>query len=159
MRERRLAFPFSFGGRAMGQLFFRESAVGGVLQEVCALATKKAGSKRVGIVKKPAHGESEEAIEMAGGTLLTPPGPPVKDGEHFIKTELLKELSAITNKMIESAKNGGTAPLRLLWQLGKLHEDATLKPRRRSPSLGKLLMDEIRNKEALAKQAGKQPGK
>ena len=132
--------------------------MGGVLQEVCALATKKAGSKSVSIVKKPKDVESEGAVEQAAG-LPKPPCVPVKDGQHYIKMQLLKELSEITMNMIKSAKDGGTAPLRLLWELGKLHEDATMKPKRRAPSLGKLLMDEIRKKEAAAKQAAKPTGK
>lgn len=142
----------------MGQMFFRESAVGGVLQEVCAIAKKKAGSKRVSIVKTPATVGSVAPIELKVSSLLKP-GIPVKDGQHFIKTELLKQLSEITTNMIESAKGGGTAPLRLLWELGKLHEDATMKPKRRPPSLGKLLMDEIHKKDALKKQPAKPTGK
>ena len=144
----------------MGQTYFRALAVGGVLQEVCALAQKRAGGKTVSIVKNATELKGEEAIAGEAAELLKPhSGPPVKDGQHYIKTELLKELSEITTKMIDSAKGGGTAPLRLLWELGKLHEDATLKPRRRAPSLGKLLMDEIHKKDPLKKHAAKQTGK
>jgi hypothetical protein len=155
-----MASPFSFGGQVMGQRYFRELAVGGVLHEVCAIAKRKTGSKRVSIVKSPAQAEVEEAIELAvADPAKSPPGPPVKDGQDYIKKELLKELSAITTKMIASAKGGGTAPLRLLWELGKLHEDATMKPKRRQPSLGKLLMDEIHKKDIAKKQPAKQTGK
>ena len=155
-----MASPFSFGGQAMGRIVFRELAVGGVLQEVCAIAKKKSGTKRVSIVQTPSAAEVKEAIEnRVAGLLKPPPGPPVKDGQDYIKKELLKQLSEITTNMIESAKGGGTAPLRLLWELGKLHEDATIKPKRRSPSLGKLLMDEMRKKDAVKKQPAKQTGK
>jgi hypothetical protein len=100
-----------------------------------------------------------DEIEVKVAELLKTRGLPVKDGQHFIKTELLKQLSEITTKMIESAKGGGTAPLRLLWELGKLHEDATMKPKRRAPSLGRLLMEEIHKKEALKNQPAKKTGK
>ena len=130
----------------------------GVLQEVCAIAKKKAGTKRASITKKPGILGTDE-IEVKVAELLKTRGLPVKDGQHFIKTELLKQLSEITTKMIESAKGGGTAPLRLLWELGKLHEDATMKPKRRAPSLGRLLMEEIHKKEALKNQPAKKTGK
>ncbi len=130
----------------------------GVLHEVCAIAKRKAGTKRASITKKPGIVDAR-VIETKVAELLKTPGLPVKDGQHFIKTELLKQLSEITNKMIESAKDGGTAPLRLLWELGKLHEDATMKPKRRPPSLGRLLMDEIHKKEALKNRPAKQTGK
>lgn len=152
-----MASPFSFGGQWMEQIGAGESAVSGLLQEVCAIAKKKAGSKRASIVKKPAAAGTD-AIGAKVAELLKTPSLPVKDGQHFIKTELLKQLSEITTKMIESAKDGGTAPLRLLWELGKLHEDATMKPKRRAPSLGKLLMDEINKKDALKKQPAKPTG-
>jgi hypothetical protein len=80
-----------------------------------------------------------------------PPPKPVKDGQQYVKTELLNNLRSITAGMIEKAKAGGTAQLNLLWQLGKLDEDPTRKPKRRPPSLGKLLMDEVRKREAARK--------
>ena len=131
--------------------------MGGVLHEVCAIAKKKAGTKRASIVRKPAVVRAEE-IDVKVADVLKAPAIPVKDGQHYIKTELLKQLSEITTNMIKSAKDGGTAPLRLLWELGKLHEDATVKPKRRAPSLGKLLMDEIHKKDALKKHPAKQTG-
>jgi hypothetical protein len=76
---------------------------------------------------------------------------PVKDGERFIKKELLRALRSITAGMIEKAKAGNTAQLKLLWQLGKLHEDATSKKKAPPESLGRLLMDEVRRREAKQK--------
>jgi hypothetical protein len=76
---------------------------------------------------------------------------PVRDGQQYVKTELLRHLRSITAGMIEKAKTGGTAQLNLLWQLGKLDEDPTRKPKQRPPSLGKLLMDEVRKREAERK--------
>lgn len=145
--------------------FFWEYSLSGLLEEVCAMAEKKDGAKRVTISKKKQAAFIKVAVlsdkdDLTDkNDLAVPPGPPVKDGQYYIKTELLKELSAITGKMITSAKAGGTAPLRLLWELGKLHEDATMTRKRRPPSLGKLLMAEIRKNELRKSQPPKQTGK
>ncbi len=73
---------------------------------------------------------------------------PVKDGERYIKRQLLCALRSITASMIEKAKAGNTAQLKLLWQLGKLHEDATSRKKAPAETLGMLLMKEVRRREA-----------
>ena len=78
----------------------------------------------------------------------------VKDGQQHIKGRLLKELDDITTALVEKAKGGGTAHLRLLWDLGKLDQDPTATVKRRPASLSALLLREIREKES-AKKLGK----
>jgi hypothetical protein len=82
---------------------------------------------------------------------------PVRDGQHFVKRELLKHLSPIVQGMIGKATEGGTAQLKLLWALGKLDEDPTMSRKTRPVSLGKLLMDEVRKREA-EKKGKAEPG-
>jgi hypothetical protein len=111
-----------------------------------ASKSKKGGSSSA---KKKAATKANSTPALAKSE--TKPQKPVKDGQQYIKKEVLRELSEITSGMIGKAKDGGTAPLKLLWELGKLHEDATTKRKKREPSLGKLLLDEVRKKQAQQK--------
>lgn len=118
-----------------------------MLLEVRAFAVKKAGAKR-----KPA-GKKKAAREIKPVDAPAETRKAVRDGQQYIKKELLKELSCITSGMIAKAKGGGTAPLKLLWELGKLHENASSKRKPRQPSLGKLLLEEVRRKQAESRKA------
>jgi hypothetical protein len=79
----------------------------------------------------------------------------VKDGQKYIKKTVLQDLDLIADGLVKKAKAGGTAQLKLLWELGKLDEDPTAKAKRRAPSLSALLMKEIRTKQAAKKAASK----
>lgn len=121
--------------KAMG---WEMTAARSVVQSLFAEAGEKATSPGTKSAKKRAP-----AVKV--------PAKPVKDGQQYIKTELLRELGPITRGMIKKSKAGGTAPLKLLWELGKLHEDSKARRKTPPPSLGKLLLDELRKKKAQKK--------
>ena len=121
----------------------RDTGLYGVLCELSAARSKKelATSAAKAKTVEPTD-ESKKAWKK------------VKDGQKHIRVTLLKELDEITTALVIKAKDGGTAHLRLLWELGKLDQSPTAAVKRRAPSLSALLMREIREKEA-AKKLGK----
>jgi hypothetical protein len=98
--------------------------------------------------KKKSIGNSE-----AEAALAALPKRRVRDGQRHIKGKVLRELDSITDALVERAKSGGTSHLRLLWDLGKLHQDATATSTKQAPSLSDLLMREIKEKRALKRQS------
>jgi hypothetical protein len=123
----------------------RDTGLYGVLREL-----KAARSKRE-VVPSTAQATTVEPIANSEDKKVWKK---VKDGQKHIKVTLLNELDEITAALVVKAKDGGTAHLKLLWELGKLDEDPTAAVKRRAPSLSALLMREIREKEA-AKKLGK----
>jgi hypothetical protein len=123
----------------------RGASVYGVLAGLRATVDKSRLRKATGRIVNEAIVEPLETLATDNPVVR------VVDGEQHIKVKLLGALDSITTAMVDKAKKGGTAPLRLLWELGKLERDATAKPRRREPSLSRLLMKELRNKEMVKK--------
>jgi len=117
---------------------------------------KKVARKKAAKKKKPAGKKRPKAsVEKAAAVLpeKKPRPRPVKDGRQHIKKELLKGLVEITQNMIDSAKGGGTGQLKLLWELGGLHEDPTAEQKEREPSLARMLMDALDKQDAEKKNS------
>ena len=72
----------------------------------------------------------------------------VKDGQAFIKNEVLRELSAIVTKMLDEAKSGKTAALRLLWDLGNVGEGVSKTVKRKEQTLSEILLAEWKRVDA-----------
>ena len=143
-----MASLFPFGVMVTERRQCRERPRRGVLKEVWA-ATKKKSATR----------SRQRGAALKATPLDVKKHRPVRNGQQHIKKELLRGLSEITTNMIISAIAGGTAPLKLLWELGGLKEDPTSRQKKREPSLGRLLTEALRKQEADSKKREQEAGK
>lgn len=147
------------GRRYCVSLFFWAKAVKSETDKKRAAPKRvagKCGSKRAGAVMAGDAAVSlPEAGEGAGETASEAKGkvkaPRVHNYRKFTKQKIAESFPEIVGGLVSRAKKGQLGHTRLLFDLGGVKDDLKRgASRRREPSLGKLLLEEVEKRRKLA---------